>query len=175
PGDRLASGVAATADGRRPKTALPPDYLQASVRAPVSPYEVKAGTIIPAVLLSAVNSDLPGQILGQVREAVYDTDTGEHLLIPQGTRLVGLYDHHGVYGQGRVLTTWKRLILPNGASLSLRDGMPGADAIGAAGFQDEVNNHYLRIFGHALLLSIISAGVQLSQIPSFGQDFQGPT
>jgi type IV secretion system protein VirB10 len=175
PGDRSASGAATTGDGRRLKAGLSSDYLQASVRAPVSPYEVKAGTIIPAVLLSAVNSDLPGQILGQVREAVYDTDTGEHLLIPQGTRLVGLYDHHVIYGQERVLITWKRLILPNGSSLSLRDGMPGTDAIGAAGFQDEVNNHYLRIFGHALLLSIISAGVQLSQIPSFGQDFQGPT
>jgi type IV secretion system protein VirB10 len=175
PGDRSAPGVAATADGRRSKAGLPPEYLQASVRAPVSPYEIKAGTIIAAVLLSAVNSDLPGQILAQVREAVYDTDTGEHLLIPQGTRLVGLYDHHIVYGQERVLITWKRLILPNGSSLSLKEGMPGTDAIGAAGFQDEVNNHYLRIFGHALLLSVISAGVQLSQIPSFGQDFQGPT
>ena len=175
PGDRAASGTAAAPDGARPKAGLPPEYLRASVRAPVSPYEIKAGTIIPAVLLSAVNSDLPGQILGQVREAVYDTDTGEHLLVPQGTRLVGLYDHHIVYGQERVLITWKRLILPNGSSLSLKDGMPGTDAIGAAGFQDQVNNHYLRIFGHALLLSVISAGVQLSQIPSFGQDFQGPT
>ena len=175
PGDRSVAAVAAAADGRRPKAGLLPEYLQASVRTPVSPYEIKAGTIIPAVLLSAVNSDLPGQVLAQVREAVYDTDTGEHLLIPQGTRLIGLYDHHIVYGQERVLITWKRLILPNGSSLSLKEGMPGTDAIGAAGFQDEVNNHYLRIFGHALLLSVISAGVQLSQIPSVGQDFQGPT
>src|SRR5262249_10879686 len=87
PGERSTVGAATPADGRRSKAAPPSDYLQASVRTPVSPYEVKAGTIIPAVLLSAVNSDLPGQILAQVREAVYDTDTGEHLLIPQGTRL----------------------------------------------------------------------------------------
>src|SRR3989442_15774362 len=80
---------------------------------PVSPYEVKA--IVPAVMLGAINSDLPGQILGQVRENVYDSDTGEHLLIPQGTRLVGLYDHKIVYGQERVLITWKRLILPSGS------------------------------------------------------------
>lgn len=174
-GDAATSGPAPTPDSARSRAALPPEYLRASVRAPVSPYEIKAGTIIPAVLLSAISSDLPGQILGQVREAVYDTDTGEHLLVPQGTRLVGLYDHHIVYGQERVLITWKRLILPNGSSLSLKDGMPGTDAIGAAGFQDQVNNHYLRIFGHALMLSVISAGVQLSQIPSFGQGFQGPT
>jgi len=154
---------------------LPPEYLRASVRRPVSAYEVKAGTIIPAVMLGAINSDLPGQILGQVRENIYDSDTGEHLLIPQGTRLVGLYDHKTVYGQERVLITWKRLILPNGASLSLKDGMPGTDALGAAGFHDEVNNHYLRIFGNALLLSVISAGVQLSQVPDFGQSFRGPT
>jgi type IV secretory pathway VirB10-like protein len=153
----------------------PPEYLRASVRAPVSPYEVKAGTIIPAVMLTAVNSELPGQILGQVRENVYDSDTGEHLLIPQGTRLVGLYDHHLVSGQQRILITWKRLLLPNGSSLSLRDGMPGTDALGAAGFHDQVNNHYLRTFGTALLLSVISAGIQLSQNPEFGQNFRGPT
>jgi type IV secretion system protein VirB10 len=154
---------------------LPPEYLLASVRMPVSPFEVKAGTIIPAVMLGAINSDLPGQILGQVRENVYDSDTGQHLLIPQGTRLVGLYDHKIVYGQERVLITWKRLILPSGSSLSLKDGMPGTDALGAAGFHDQVNNHYLRIFGNALLLSVISAGVQLSQVPDFGRDNRGPT
>src|SRR5438552_2093750 len=141
---------------------------------PVSPYEVKAGTIIPADMLSAINSYLAGQILGQLRENVYDSDAGEHLLIPQGTRLVGLYDHHIVYGQERVLITWKRLILPSGSSLSLGDGMPGTDAFGAAGFHDEVNNHYLRVFGNALLLSVISAGFQLSQVPELGQNFAGP-
>ncbi|PYN12722.1 MAG: hypothetical protein DME06_08650 [Candidatus Rokuibacteriota bacterium] len=154
---------------------LPPEYLRASVRGPVSPYEVKAGTIIPAVMLGAINSELAGQILGQVRENVYNSDSGEYLLIPQGTRLVGLYDHHIVSGQERVLVTWKRLLLPNGSSLSLGDGMPGTDALGAQGLHDEVNSHYLRIFGGALLLSVISAGVQLSQIPEFGQDFRGPT
>ena len=163
------SAVQAAAGG------LPPEYLRASVRGPVSPYELKAGTIIPAVMLGAINSELAGQILGQVRENVYNSDSGEYLLIPQGTRLVGLYDHHIVYGQERVLVTWKRLLLPNGSSLSLGDGMPGTDALGAQGFHDEVNNHYLRIFGGALLLSVISAGVQLSQIPEFGQDFRGPT
>ena len=184
-GAEAAAGPTSPADrGRVPSTSsavhaadpgLPPEYLRASVRGPASPYEVKAGTVIPAVMLGAINSELAGQILGQVRENVYDSDSGEYLLIPQGTRLVGLYDHHVVYGQERVLVTWKRLLLPNGSSLSLGDGMPGTDALGAQGFHDEVNNHYLRIFGGALLLSVISAGVQLSQIPEFGQDFRGPT
>jgi type IV secretion system protein VirB10 len=152
-----------------------PDVLPAVVRGPVSPYEVKAGTIIPAVLLTGLNSDLPGQLIAQVREPVFDTETGQHLLVPQGARLIGLYDHQVVYGQERVLVSWKRIIFPNGASLSLRDGMPGTDAAGAAGFHDQVNHHLVRVFGSALLLSVISAGVQLSQIPDFGQGFGGPT
>jgi len=152
-----------------------PEVLPASLREPTSPYEVKAGTIIPAVLLTGVNSDLPGQLIAQVRESVFDTETGQHLLIPQGARLIGLYDHRAVYGQERVLITWKRVIFPNATSLSLKEGMPGTDAAGAAGFQDEVNHHLLRVFGGALLLSVISAGVQLSQIPDFGRGFGGPT
>ena len=152
-----------------------PDVLSATVRSAVSPYEVKAGTIIPGVLLTGVNSDLPGQLIAQVREPVFDTETGQHLLIPQGARLVGLYSHQTVYGQERVLITWKRVIFPNGSSLTLKDGMPGTDALGAAGFRDEVNQHLVRVFGSALLLSVISAGIQLSQIPEFGQGFSGPT
>ena len=113
-----------------------PEVLPAVVRGPVSPYEVKVGTIIPAVLLTGLNSDLPGQLIAQVRESVFDTETGQHLLVPQGARLIGLYDHQVVYGPERVLVTWKRILVPNGASLSLKDGMPGMDAAGAAGFND---------------------------------------
>ena len=152
-----------------------PDVLPTTLREPVSPYEVKAGTIIPAVLLTGISSDLPGQLIAQVREPVFDTESGRHLLIPHGARLIGLYDHQVVYGQERVLITWKRVIFPNATSLSLKDGMPGTDATGAAGFKDQVNHHLIRVFGNALLLSIISAGVQLSQIPSFGQGFTGPS
>ena len=152
-----------------------PEILPATLRAPVSRYEVKAGTIIPAVLITGVNSDLPGQLIAQVREPVFDTESGQYLLVPQGARLIGFYDHQVAHGQERVLVTWKRVIFPNGASLSLKDGMPGTDAAGAAGFEDQVNHHLVRVFGNALLLSIISAGVQLSQIPSFGQGFTGPS
>jgi type IV secretion system protein VirB10 len=169
-----AAVVPAAASATAPATDRP-DVLSTSVRGPVSPYEVKAGTIIPGVLLTGINSDLPGQLIAQVRESVFDTETGQHLLIPQGARLIGLYGHQTVYGQERVLITWKRVIFPNGTSLSLKDGMPGTDALGAAGFQDQVNHHLVRVFGSALLLSVISAGVQLSQIPEFGQGFGGPT
>lgn len=138
------------------------DYLQEQVKDPVSPYEVKAGTIIPGILLTGINSDLPGQITGQVRSNVYDTVTGKYLLIPQGAKLIGLYDSQIAYGQERVLIIWKRIIMPNGKSIDL-EGMPGADLSGYAGFNDQVNNHYGKIFGSVILMSIISAGAQLSQ------------
>jgi type IV secretory pathway VirB10-like protein len=139
-----------------------PDYLGAAVQNPVSPYELQAGSIIPATLITGINSDLPGQITAQVTENVYDSISGNNLLIPQGTKVVGLYDSKVAYGQERVLVAWKRLIFPNGKSLDL-NGMPGVDISGYAGFNDEVNNHYTKIFGSVVLMSLLSAGAQLSQ------------
>src|SRR5205807_6952 len=82
------------------------------------------------------------------------TESGQHLLVPQGARLIGLYDHHVAYGQERVLVTWKRVIFPNGSRLSLKDGMPGTDPAGAAGFNHQVNHRLVRVLGNALLLSV---------------------
>lgn len=124
--------------------------------------EVKAGTVIPGVMIAGINSDLPGQIIGQVRQNVYDTATGQHLLIPAGARLIGSYDSRVTMGQRRVLVAWNRVIFPDGSSVAL-DTMPGADVSGFAGFNDKVNNHYWRIFGNAFMLSLFSAGIQLSQ------------
>lgn len=124
--------------------------------------EIKAGTVIPGVMISGLNSDLPGQIMAQVRENVYDSATGQSLLIPAGARLVGTYDSNVTLGQKRALVGWQRIIYPDGSSISL-DRMPGADVGGYAGFNDKVNNHYWRIFGNALMLSVFSAGIQLSQ------------
>jgi type IV secretion system protein VirB10 len=138
------------------------DYLPNTREQAASPFEIRAGTVIPAVMVGGVDSDLPGQILGQVRENVYDTATGRYLLIPQGAKLVGTYDNRVTYGQSRVLVVWNRIIFPDGSSLDI-NGMPGADQGGYAGFYDQVNNHYIRIFGSALLLSLFSAGIQLSQ------------
>lgn len=139
-----------------------PDYSPSQKTRPRSPYEVKAGAIIPAVMIGGINSDLPGQVIAQVRENVYDTKSGQFLLIPQGSRLVGLYDAHVAYGQKRILLAWSRIIYPDGSSFDLK-GMPGSDKGGYAGFFDEVDNHYMKIFGSAVLMSFISAGVQLSQ------------
>jgi type IV secretory pathway VirB10-like protein len=132
------------------------------VRPALTPYEVKAGSLVPAVLITQANSDLPGQLIAQVRENVFDSATGAHLLIPQGTRAIGVYDSVVAFGQERVLVAWQRLIFPDGSSLNL-GSMAGTDLAGAAGFHDRVERDYLRIFGGAVLLSAISAGVQISQ------------
>lgn len=143
---------------------LPPPshYLAATREAALSPHEIKAGTVIPSVMISGINSDLPGQIIAQVSENVYDSATGRYLLIPQGARLVGTYDNGVSLGQERVLIAWNRVIYPDSSSLDL-GVMPGADQAGYGGFQDKVNNHYVRVFGNALLISLFAAGIQLSQ------------
>ncbi len=138
------------------------NYLPEKVSKPLSPYEIKAGTIIPAVMISGINSDLPGQAIAQVRQNVYDTVSGKYLLLPQGAKLLVIYNSQVAYGQNRVLVAVKRIIFPNGNSLDL-EGMPGTDIRGYAGFHDQVNNHYSKIFGGAALLGAISAGFQLSQ------------
>jgi type IV secretion system protein VirB10 len=132
------------------------------VREPISPYKVTAGMVLPAVLVTQGDSDLPGLMTGRVRENVYDSATGRHLLIPQGATLVGIYDSVVTFGQQRLLVAWQRLIFPDGTKLNI-GGMPGTDLIGAAGFNDQVDRHYQRVFGSALLLSALTAGVTLSQ------------
>ena len=137
-------------------------YLPATRKAPISPLEIKTGTIIPATMVDGINSDLPGDLISQVSENVYDSATGQHLLIPQGTKAFGTYDSQVAYAQSRLLIVWKRLIFPDGSTLELA-GMPGADAGGYAGFHDKVDNHYFRLISGAVLTSLLSAGFQLSQ------------
>ncbi|MGO9532107.1 MAG: TrbI/VirB10 family protein [Syntrophobacteraceae bacterium] len=129
---------------------------------PRTRYELRAGFVVPATMISGINSGLPGQVIGQVSQNVYDTPTGKYLLIPQGSRLVGAYSSDVVYGQERVLVAWQRIVFPDGKAMDI-GAMPGADGAGYAGFHDKVNNHYLRTFGSALLMSAIIAGVSLSQ------------
>lgn len=131
-------------------------YVKGRLQAPLSPYELKSGTVIPCALITGINSDLPGSITCQVRQHVYDTITGNYLLLPQGTRAIGEYDSAIVYGQSRVLVVWHRLILPNGDSLSL-EGMDGVDLSGYAGYTDIVDNHWKRLIGAVVLSSLFSA------------------
>ena len=121
-------------------------------------YELKTGAIIPGLMVTGVNSDLPGNIIAQVSQNVYDTANGNFLLIPQGAKIYGAYDSRVVYGQQRVLVAWNRIVFPDGSAVTL-GAMPGADMAGYAGFTDEVDNHYLRIFGSAFLMSMITGGM----------------
>ena len=134
------------------------DYLEESLQDPRSATELKAGTVIRASLLTGINSDLPGQIIAQVTRNIWDTVSGEYILIPQGARLIGRYDSGISFGQKRLLVAWSRIIYPNGQSLRL-NGMQGYDQAGQSGFKDRVNNHYGKVFGSALLFSVVSAGV----------------
>lgn len=128
---------------------------------PVSPYQVMAGTIIPAALVTGINSDLPGQVIANVTEGVYDTATGRHLLIPQGSRLIGRYDSQVAFGQRRVLLVWTRLVLPDTASIAL-DRLPGIDPAGYAGLEDGVDWHWDRLLAGAALSTLLGVGAELA-------------
>ena len=127
---------------------------------PASPFVVQAGTTIPAALITGIRSDLPGQITAQVTENVYDSPTGRALLIPQGAKLIGVYDSQVTFGQSRVLLVWTRLIIPNGRSIVL-ERQPGADSAGYAGLEDEVDNHWAELFKAALLSTLLSVGTEV--------------
>lgn len=143
-------------------TSLSRDQLLATCQDDPSPFDLHAGSVIPATLITGINADLPGTIVGQVRDDVFDSVTGQFLLIPRGTKLVGAYDSRIAHGQRRVLVAWTRLLYPDGSSLDL-SGMAGTDPAGYAGFGANVDDHLSKTIDSALLLSIISAGAQLSQ------------
>jgi type IV secretion system protein VirB10 len=151
------------------------DVSSATLKPAPSPYTVTAGSVIPALLVSGIDSDLPGPVLGQVRENVFDSASGRYLLIPQGTRLIGAYKAAPASVQSRVQIAWQRLVFPDASSMDLPQ-MPGADSAGYSGFTDEVDHHYLRTFGTATLASLISAGQMVGQMGAFGggYGFAGP-
>lgn len=136
--------------------------LDSQPEAPRSPFELRAGFVVPAILITGINSDLPGQIMAQVAQNVYDTPTGRHLLIPLGSRLIGSYASEVKFGQARVLVVWQRIVFPDGKAMDI-GAMPGSDSAGYAGFTDQVNNRYLRLFGSAFLMSGVTAGITYSQ------------
>jgi type IV secretion system protein VirB10 len=138
------------------------EYLASERKPALGKYEIKAGWLIPAVLEQQLNSDLPGLIRALVRENVYDSATGRYILVPAGSTLVGIYNSHIGYGQNALQAVWRRVIFPDGSSLSL-GGFEGDDSAGVAGFRDQVDNHWGRILSGALLTSLFSAGIELSQ------------
>lgn len=133
----------------------------ADLQAPASPYQVMAGTVIPAALVTGINSDLPGDVIATVTEPVYDTATGRHVLIPQGSRILGRYNSQVSYGQTRVQVVWHRVILPDTSSFQL-DNLAGTDPAGYAGLGDGVDWHWDRLFAGAALTTLLGVGAELA-------------
>ena len=136
-------------------------YNPHSQQKPISPYILMAGTIIPASLLTGLNSDLPGFVIGQVTENVYDTVTGRFLLVPQGTRMIGKYDSVVAFGQKRALIVWQRIIRPDGSSIVI-ENLPATDEGGYAGLEDGVDFHTWQILKGVGLATLLGVGTQLS-------------
>jgi type IV secretory pathway VirB10-like protein len=124
---------------------------------PAGHYVLSAGSTIAAALITGLSSDLPGQVVAQVTEDVFDTVTGHTRLIPQGTRLIGVYDARVSYGQSRALVVWTRLIFPDGRSIDL-DRMVGTDAAGRSGLTDRVDNHTGKLLMAGLLSTLFGVG-----------------
>jgi type IV secretory pathway VirB10-like protein len=142
-------------------------YLSKPLLNPISEHEIKAGSVIPGALVTGINTDLPGDVIGQVTENVYDSATGDHLLIPQGARLLGKYQSLVTNGQNRALLVWQRLVYPNGRSIAL-DGMPGTDQAGQAGLKDQVDYHLDKLVQAAALTTAIAYGGNLARNPRGG-------
>ncbi|HWL46087.1 MAG TPA: TrbI/VirB10 family protein [Sphingomonadaceae bacterium] len=136
-------------------------YNAHALQTPASPHQVMAGSVIAASLLTGLNSDLPGMVVAQVTENVFDTVTGRTLLIPQGSRLIGSYDSVVAFGQSRALLVWQRIILPDGSSIQI-DNLPATDAAGYAGLEDRVDFHTWRLLKGVALSTLLGVGTELS-------------
>lgn len=139
----------------------PAIYNPHALQDPASPYQVMAGTIVAASLVTGINSDLPGRVIAQVTEDVYDTVTGGHLLIPQGSRLIGTYDSVIAFGQKRALVVWQRIIMPDGSSIVI-ENLPATDTGGYAGLEDEVDFHTWRLLKGIVLSTLLGVGTELT-------------
>lgn len=113
---------------------------------------VAQGTVIAAVLETALNSDLPGYARALVSQDVRSFD-GRNVLIPRGSRLVGSYKSGLQTGQSRAFIIWTRVLRPDGVSVQLAS--PATDDLGQAGLSGRVDRHFLQRFGSAILLSIV--------------------
>ncbi|MCG8354236.1 MAG: TrbI/VirB10 family protein [Kiloniellales bacterium] len=140
-------------------------YNAHALQDPASPYQVMAGTIIAASLVTGINSDLPGRVIAQVTENIYDTVSGRYLLIPQGSRVIGTYDSVVAFGQERALVVWQRIIMPDGSSVVI-ENLPATDTAGYAGLEDEVNFHTWRLLKGIVLSTLLGVGTELT----FGDD-----
>jgi len=121
------------------------------------------GAIIPASLMTELNSESPGPVIAQVTQSIYDSASGHTLLIPQGAKLIGDYKSSSRYGQSRVAIQWSRLIMPDGAERALDEA--AVSSSGAAGISGDVDSHWGDVFGAAALGTLINVGVATTEDP----------
>ena len=140
------------------------------VQVPETPFVLQAGTIIPAALVTGIDSELPGAVVGQVTRDVYDSRSQYHVLVPKGSRLIGEYDDQIAYGQNRALVAWTRIVFPDGRSVAL-PGLDAKDLRGYSGLRGRVDRHFAQTFGSAVLLATVGAGAQLALPDGGGRDF----
>src|SRR5688572_26857246 len=147
-------------------------YNPHSLQDPVSPYQVMAGTVIAAALVTGLNSDLPGEVIAQVTENIFDSVTGRTLLLPQGSRLIGRYHSVVAFGQSRALVVWRRIIMPDGSSIEI-DNLPATDAAGYVGLEDAVDLHTWRLIKGIALATLLGVGTELTFGSSEGDPGSG--
>ncbi|BCM17829.1 TrbI/VirB10 family protein [Mesorhizobium sp. J8] len=136
-------------------------YNPHALQTPASPYQLMAGSLIAASLITGINSDLPGLVVAQVTENVHDTVTGSILLIPQGSRLIGTYDSVVAFGQRRALLVWQRIVMPDGSSIEI-DNLPATDTASYAGLEDKVDFHTWQLIKGVALATLLGVGTELS-------------
>ena len=135
-------------------------YNPHSLQTPASPYQLMAGTVIAASLVTGLNSDLPGFVIAQVTENIFDSVSGRFLLLPQGSRLIGRYDNVVAFGQERALVVWQRIIMPDGSSVVI-DSLPATDTGGYAGLADQVDLHTWQLLKGVALATVLGVGSEL--------------
>ncbi len=135
-------------------------YNPHGLQTPASPYQLMAGTVIAASLVTGLNSDLPGFVIAQVTENIFDSVSGRFLLLPQGSRLIGKYDNVVAFGQERALVIWQRIIMPDGSSVVI-DSLPATDTGGYAGLADQVDLHTWQLLKGIALATVLGVGSEL--------------
>jgi len=154
---RVGEGASPQLESPQPS----PRQQMVRIRAPLTPFEIKEGTTIPAQLETAVNTDVPGGVRARITRDVYDSRTQQHLLIPKGSVALGSVEGGAVTGQRRVAMVWDRLLLPDGRSIEL-GAQETKDGIGAGGVRGRVDNHAFRRFSGALMVSLVGAGARIA-------------
>lgn len=127
-----------------------------------APFMVSEGTLIHAILLSEINTDLPGPILARVSHNIWDSKTGKALLIPQNSKLIGEYNSSVGHGQNRAQIVWTRIIYPNQQSVDLAR-MVGVDGKGTSGTAGTIDNHYDKVAIGLFMSTALGAGVRMTQ------------